>query len=180
MIIYIILALVVIVNGTFALTFFRDLMANKDTVMKEPGNPIALAIFSFIIFLLSSFGVSDFAIAAALYPKLKWVEDRKLPGTLNTECVIPVAFMALIYISSIDVGLATLIVPIVGQVTGSYLSPRYVVKLPVDTIKKFVSAGLFIAAGLILAGKFGIYPLGGDLTSLPTGMLILLGIDVTP
>lgn len=176
MIVNVILALVVIVNGAFAITFIRDLVSHKGETMKENGNPIAMAISSFIIFLLSTFGISDFAIAAALYPKLKWVDEKKLPGTLNTECVIPVAVMALIYISSIDVGLATLIVPIVAQIIGSYVSPRYVVKLPVNTIKKFVSAGLFIAAALILAGKFGIYPSGGDASNLTGIKLVVLGV----
>lgn len=176
MIVKIILSLVVLVNGTFAVIFIRDLAKHKSGIMKEPGNPILLAISSFLIFLLSTFGISDFAISTVLYPKAKWVDDRKLPGTLNTQCVIPVAAMALAYISSINVGIATLVIPIVAQVIGAYASPRFVVKLPVKSIKKFLSAGLFIAAALILAGKFGIYPSGGDATELVGFKLVLLGI----
>lgn len=173
MIVPIILALVVIVNGTFLVTFVRDLLAHKGQTMKEAGNPIALAISSFIIFLLSTFGISDFAISSSLYPKTKWVNSEKLPGTLNTQCVLPVAVMALCYISSIQVGLATLIIAIVGQVIGAYVSPRFVVKLPANTIKKFVAAGLFIAAILILANKFNVYPSGGEDTAL-TGVKLAI------
>lgn len=126
--------------------------------------------------MLSTFGISDFGISAAVYPKLKWVSDEKLPGTLNTQCVIPVAVMALLYISSIDVDMKTLLIPIVAQVLGAYLSPRYVVKLPVNTIKKFVAAGLLVAAGLILLVKFGFYPEGGAATSLSGFKLVLLGV----
>lgn len=176
MIVKIILSLVVLVNGTFAVIFIRDLAEHKSDIMKESGNPILLAISSFLIFLLSTFGISDFAISTALYPKAKWVDDRKLPGTLNTQCVIPVAAMALAYISSINVGIATLVIPIVAQVIGAYTSPRFVVKLPVKAIKKFLSAGLFIAAALILAGKFGLYPSGGEATELVGFKLVLLGI----
>lgn len=176
MVVKVILALIVIVNGAFAITFIRDLLAHKGETMKENGNPVLMAISSFVIYILSTFGISDFAIAASLYPKLKWVDEKKLPGTLNTECVIPVSIMALAYISSINVGLTTLIVAIVTQVVGSYVSPRYVVKLPTDTIKKFVSLGLFIAAALILAGKFGIYPSGGEATSLTGFKLVILGV----
>lgn len=176
MVITIILTLIAIVNGLFALTFIRDLIKHKDSVMKEPGNPIAMAISSFVIFLLSTFGISDFAISATVYPKLGWVSSKKLPGTLNTQCVIPVAAMALIYISSIDVGLATLIVAIITQVVGAYISPRFVVKLPARQIKVFIAIGLLVAAGLILAGKFGIYPTGGDATQLVGFKLILLGV----
>ncbi len=175
-IVTIILILVVLVNGAFAFMFIRDLIRHKGQTMKEPGNPFAMAISEFVIFLLSTFGVSDFAIGASLYPRLKWVEDKKLPGTLNTACVIPVAVMALAYISSINVGYATLIIAIVAQVVGAYVSPRFVVKLPVNIIKRFVAAGLLIAAALILAGKFNIYPTGGDATSLTGFKLVLLGV----
>lgn len=175
-IVTIILILVVVVNGWFAAQFTRDLIKHKGQTMKEPGNPFVMAISEFIIFLLSTFGISDFAIGASLYPRLKWVDEKKLPGTLNTACVIPVAVMALAYISTINVGLATLIIPIVAQVIGSYVSPRYVVKLPVVTIKRFISIGLFVAAFMILAGKFSIMPSGGDATSLTGFKLVLLGV----
>lgn len=175
-ILFIILSLVVIVNSIFAFTFVKDLIKNKDEVISEPGNPIAMAIALFFIFLLSTFGISDFAISAAAYPKLKWVNDKKLPGTLNTQCVIPVAVMALSYISSIEVDLTTLFVAIFTQVLGAYVSPKYVVKLPAEIIKRFVSIGLLVAAGLILAGKLGFYPVGGDAIGLSGFKLVLLGV----
>jgi uncharacterized membrane protein YfcA len=176
MVVKIVLALIVVVNGAFAISFLRDLIAHKSETFKEAGNPIAQAFSSFIIFFFSTFGISDFAISASLYPKLNWVEDKKLPGTMNAQCVIPVAVMALVYISAIDVDLVTLIVAIVAQIVGSYLSPRYVVKLPVNTIKRFVSAGLLIAAILILAGKFGVYPSGGEEIGLSGVKLVALGV----
>ena len=169
----VVLALIVQVNCFFALRFFQDLLAHRSTFMKEPGHPIALALSSFVIFLLSTFGISDFAICSSLYPKLKWVTAKKLPGTLNTECVIPVAVMALCYISAISVDITTLLAAIGCQVTGAYLSPRFVVRLPANIIKRFVALGLFVAAALILAGKFGIFPSGGIATGLSGNKLLL-------
>ncbi len=176
MLVTIILALVAVVNGIFVVYFVRDLITHKGEVMKEPGNPIVMAISSFIIFLLSTFGISDFAIGSALYPRVKWVDAKKLPGTLNTECVVPVAVMALCYISTINVGMATLIIAIVCQVIGAYVSPRFVVKLPANIIKRFISVGLLVAAALILANKFNIYPSGGDATALVGWKLILFAV----
>ena len=175
-IVTIILILVALVNGVFAFVFIRDLISHKGETMKENGNPIVMAISEFIIFLLSTFGVSDFAIGASLYPRMKWVDEKKLPGTLNTACVIPVAVMALAYISSIQVGIATLIIAVVAQVIGAYVSPRYVVKLPVNIIKRFISVGLLVAAAMILAGKFNLMPSGGDAVSLTGFKLVLLGV----
>lgn len=171
-----ILTLIVIVNGIFAITFIKDLIKHRGQINQEPGNPILMAISSFLMFFLSTFGISDFAIGTVLYRKLNWTSDKKLPGTLNTQCVIPVAVMALSYISSIDVELKTLIVCIVTQVVGAYIGPRFVVKMDVNIIKKFISAGLLIAAGLILMGKFGVYPSGGDSMGLSGFKLFMLGL----
>jgi len=176
MVLNIILTLIILVNGTFAVKFIKNLLANKNEAMNEPGNPIAMAISSFTLFFLSTFGISDFAISTVLYRKLKWTSDKKLPGTLNTQCVIPVAVMALSYISSISVELKTLIIAILAQVLGAYIGPRFVVKMNVDLIKKFISVGLLIAAGLILMGKFGVYPSGGNEVGLVGFKLISLGI----
>lgn len=175
MIVNIILGVIIVVNAVFAVAFVRDLIRNQSTVMKEPGNPVALAFFEGIVFLLSTFGISDFAIGTSVYPRTKWVPMEKLPGTLNTECVIPVAVMALCYISSIECDLTTLIVAIACQVVGAYISPRFVVKMPSNTIKKFCSVALLITACLILAGKAGIYPSGGDAIGLTGGKLVLFG-----
>ena len=175
-IVNIILLLIILVNGTFAIKFILDYIAHREVAKKEPGNPIAMASATFLMFLLSTFGISDFAVGTVLYSKLKWTKAKILPGTLNTQCVIPVAVMALAYISSIDVDLTTLIVAILTQVLGAYIGPRYVVKMNVNLIKKFISAGLLIAAGLILMGKLGIYPTGGEAVGLAGSKLILLGI----
>ncbi len=176
MVVKIILALVVLVNGAFAIVFLQDLLKHRKETFQEPGNPIAIAFSSIVIFFLSTFGISDFAISASLYPKTKWVSDKKLPGTMNTQCVIPVAVMALAYISTINVSLATLIIAIAAQVIGAYISPRFVANAPVKTIKKFVIAGLFIAAALIIAGKIGVYPTGGTATGLTGIKLVALGV----
>lgn len=176
MMLKILLALIIIVNGLFAASFIKDLIKNKGTVMKEEGNPIIMGISSFIIFMLSTFGISDFAVSTVLYRKMKFVDDKRLPGTLNTQCVLPVAAMALIYISSIDVEITTLLVCIIAQVIGAYIGPRFVVKMNVQSIKKFISVGLIIAAILILMGKFGVYPSGGEAVGLTGWKLVLLGV----
>lgn len=175
-IVYIILALVLVVNGAFGILFARDLAKNRGTVMKEPGNPIALAILSPIIFFFSTFGISDFAVASAIYPKLKWVDPKRLPGTLNTQCAIPVAFMALFFIRTIEVGIWTLVIAIAMQIIGSYVSPRFVVKLPAKQIKIFISIGLLIASVMITFRLIGFMPSGENMYYLTGWRLAVLAI----
>ncbi|MDQ0176352.1 sulfite exporter TauE/SafE family protein [Bacillus chungangensis] len=172
----IILTLIVIVNGIFAIKFLKDLNKNKQAMRKEPGSNLFLAISSSIIFFFSTFGISDFAISTILYRKKKLVEDTKLPGTLNTQCVIPVAVMALAFISVIKVDMTTLVVCIVAQIIGAYIGPRFVVKLSATVIRRFIGTGLVIATVLILAGKFNLIPSGGTATGLSGGKLIFAAI----
>ena len=172
----ILLLLIVLVNGSFAFVFIRDVLKHKEEVKKEPAKSGWLALSSFLMFFLSTFGISDFAIGTVLYSKAKWVSMKKLPGTLNTECVIPVAVMALSYITGITVGIKTLVVCIVCQVIGAYLGPRFVVKLPEKTIKIFVGWGLIIASLLIVAGQLNWIPSNGTATELSGFKLVLAGV----
>lgn len=174
--IQILLVLIVLINLGFLFYFMRDLVHHWSDVMSEPATTWALPFSSFIIFLLSTFGISDFAISTALYPKVHWTSIKKLPGTLNTQCVVPVAAMALSYITAITVDIKTLAICILAAVIGAYIGPRFVVKLPVAIIKKFITAGLIIAALMILAGKLNWIPSNGTATSLSGWKLILTAI----
>lgn len=169
----VLLSLIILVNGYFLLVFVKDLINNKQEFKEETGSMKLLPITSFLTFFLSTFGISDFAIGTVLYPKLNWTTMKKLPGTLNTQCVIPVAAMALSYISSVEVGIKTLAVCIISQVIGAYIGPKFVVKLPEKTIKNFVGVGLIVAAFLIFAGQMNWIQSNGVATELYGGKLIL-------
>jgi uncharacterized membrane protein YfcA len=162
----IILSLIVAVNSAFIIRFMVDLIQHRDDLRNDKANNLLVAFSSMIIFFLSSFGVCDFAISTIFYRIKKLVSDKKLPGTLNTQCVIPVAVMALTFISTIQVDLLTLIVCIASQVFGAYLGPRFVVKLPTKTIRNILGMGLFIAAFFIVAGKLHWMPVGGTAIEL--------------
>ena len=169
----ILLLLVVIVNAYFAFIFVKDLLVHKHEVMSEKANTLALPFSSAIIFFLSTVGISDFAISTSLYPKLQWTSVKKLPGTLNTQCTIPVAVMALAYITSIEVSVTTLIVCIVSQMVGSYFGAKFAVKLPADKLKVSIGIGMIVAALTIFGGKFGFLPSGGEATEL-TGIKLVI------
>lgn len=165
-VLYLIFAGIIVVNGLFAYLFLKDYWKHREEAKKEPGPPLLICISSFIIYFLSTFGVSDYAISTAFYRATKWVDDKKIPGTLNTQCVLPVTVMALAYIKSIEVDILTLVLCIVSQTLGSYILPRFVVKLPIKTIRRVIGFGLLGATVIILMGKFGLFPIGGELTGL--------------
>lgn len=170
-----VLILVVAVNCLYMFYFINDLTSPSARDKGETGNSFWIGLISFFQFLLSTFGISDFAIGSAVYSKLKWVSTKKLPGTLNSAAVIPVAFMALIYITSIEVDLATLVVPIVAQAAGAYFSPRFVVKMPTRPLRVFLSLGMFVTVLRMVGEEIGFFPAGGTATALSVGGLALLG-----
>ena len=163
----VILGLIILVNGLFAYRLIVDLIRHKSEVWREPGSNIFFAFLGIVSQFLGTFGISDFAFNAVAFRLTKTVEDKKIPETLNAACVVPVAFMALAYITVIKVDVFTLVVLIIAQTTGSYLTPRIVVKLPVRRIRIGIAVGLLCAAAFILAGKLQLIPSGGDLTGLP-------------
>lgn len=167
---------IVLINLLFIFVLVRDLLRHRDEIMSEPASSIWTPIAQAVIYFLSTFGISDFAISTALYPKAKWVSMKKLPGTLNTQCVIPVFVMSLAYITNITVGIKTLLVAIICQVIGAYLGPRFVVKLPERVIRNFVIVGLLVATALIVAGKMGLIPSNGTATELYGWKLWLTGL----
>ncbi len=162
----IVLGLIALINLFFLVSFLRDLSKNRSEMSTEPGNPVVLGLWSAFVFFFSTFGISDFALSTIFYRKMKLIDDKKLPGTLNTQCVIPVAVMALAYITNISVDVKTLIVCIVAQVLGAYIGPKFVVRLKAETIRLIMGTGLFIAAAFIVAGLIGLMPQGGNLTGL--------------
>lgn len=169
----IVLGLIALINLFFLVSFLRDLSKNRSEMRTEPGNPVVLGLWSAFVFFFSTVGISDFALSTIFYRKMKLIDDKKLPGTLNTQCVIPVAVMALAYITNISVDVKTLIVCIVAQVLGAYIGPKFVVRLKAETIRLIMGTGLFIAASFIVAGLIGLMPQGGNLTGL-SGIKLLI------
>ena len=174
----ILLILVVAVNLYFAFLLIKDLMKHKSQVMSEPASTKALPFSSPIIFFLSTMGISDFAISSSLYPKLNWVSVKKLPGTLNTQCTIPVAVMALAYITSSEVVVMTLVVCIVSQMMGSYFGAKFAIGLPAEKLRLSIGIGMLVAFFIILGGKFGLLPSGGTATELTGIKLVIASVTL--
>jgi len=141
-------------------------MAHWPETLREPGRLPWQALNSTIIYFLSAFGISDFAICTALYHKTGWAGPRKLPGTLNTQCAMPVLIYGISYLTGVEVDLITLLPCMAALTLGAYLSPRLAVRLPVRRIRQILVAGLLFAGSFILAGKLQLLPLSGGETGL--------------
>ncbi|MDR1150081.1 MAG: hypothetical protein LBJ93_00425 [Clostridiales bacterium] len=151
-------------------------MSNKENIFKEHHNFFIVSISSFFIYFMSSFGISDFVLSTVIYNKLNYLKSKKLIATMNISCVIPCFMMAILSINSIYVDPTTILVAILSQVTGAYLTPKLISKLNKKIINIFIIIGLFTAAIIILIGKLNFFPIAGNETKLFGNKLILFGI----
>ncbi len=164
---------ILLINGLFLWRFISDALKNKALLAREPGNPVGLGLGLGSIFFCSALGMSDFALSTVLYRKMRWVEDKLLPGTLNAQSVIPVSTMALAFIQDVKVDFLTLGLCILSQVIGAYFGPRLVVKLSAKAIRLCIGAGLVAATLFILAGKLHLVPVGGTAMGLSGTKLMI-------
>jgi len=164
--------------GVFALGFagyfIKDLLANKDNLEKETNFSIAAGI-GFITNFLDTLGIGSFAPMTALLRGFKQIQDRVIPGTLNTSCAIPVVIEAFIFVTIIEVEIITLISMVVAAVVGTVIGAGFVAKLPEKKIQLVMGIALLTTAFFMLSGRLGwIAGLGtGEAIGLTGGKLII-------
>ncbi|VWL84831.1 sulfite exporter TauE/SafE family protein [Oceanivirga miroungae] len=174
------LKILLIVIAILGLYFFyylvKDSLNNKEEYRDSKINNFWLAILSIIIFFFSTFGISDFALSTVIYTRLKWLKLKDLIGTINIDSMIPTILMALIYLSSVEVGTKTLIVCIVAQIIGGYIGPNIAFVLNEEIIKKIIGVGLIIVSIIVLLGQLGYINATGSLKELDGVRLIIAAI----
>lgn len=170
---FIFLLLIVLLNGFFLMRLLQDLVKKWQDIKHDTASTMLLIISSPIIFFCSALGISDFTLSTLFYRKMNFLNDKKLPGTLNTQCVIPVTVIAVAFISVIHVDSITLSVCIIAQMIGAYFGPRIVVIFSLKSIRLMIGLGMLLSTLFILAGKFNLMPYGGVAIALSNGKLLV-------
>ena len=141
---FIFLLLIVLLNGFFLMRLLQDLVKNWQDIKHDTASTMLLMISSLIIFFCSALGISDFTLSTLFYRKMNFLKNKKLPGTLNTQCVIPVTVIAVAFISVIHVDSITLSVCIIAQMIGAYLGPSIVMRFSLKSIRLIIGLGMFL------------------------------------
>ena len=158
----------------FSFEFVKDVAKHKDNLETET-NFLTAGIIGFITNFFDTLGIGSFAPTTALLKAFRQIHDRVLPGTLNVSCTIPVVTEAFIFITVIEVEPITLISMIAAATLGAFLGAGIVSGLPERKVQLGMAIALFVTAFLMLAGKMGWMPGGGEALGL-TGMKLVLGI----
>lgn len=155
----------------FSAVFLKDFMNHKDNL--ENNSWPKLIGIGFITDFFDTLGIGSFAPTTALLKFMKQTQDRLLPGTLNVAHTLPVILEAFIFIKVIEVEAVTLISLLAAATVGAWLGAGIIAKLPERKIQITMSIALFVTAFLMLAGKMGWMPGGGEAIGLTGGKLII-------
>lgn len=155
--------------------FFKDYREVKRKNKVEKENKVALSGIGFIICFFDTLGIGGFAPMTAIFKQFKLVNDRIIPGTLNTAMTIPIVIEALIFIKDVKVDLLTLISMLIAATLGALLGAGYVSKLNEKKVQLYMGIALIVVVIIMLAGKLGILSSGGDAVGL-SGIKLIIAI----
>jgi len=167
------------VGIAFAGLWARHLRARRraEASRGEPTLPLTPSLFhlavGFVTDFLDTLGIGSFATTTTAYRLSGRADDRLLPGTLNVGHALPTIAQALIYVTIIEVDLATLVVMIVAAVAGGYLGSGIVSGWSRRAVQVVLGTALLVAATLMLCSLLGFLPKGGQSLSLPGARLLL-------
>lgn len=161
-----------LLTAWFAIVFIKDFMANKNN-LEEHNSWGKVTFIGFITDFFDTLGIGSFAPTTALVKAMKQTQDRLIPGTLNVSHTIPVVLEAFIFMTVIEVEPVTLIGMLAAATVGAWVGAGIVSKLPERKVQVAMGVALFITAFLMLAGKMGWMPGGGDAIGLSGSKLII-------
>ena len=171
-----ILRAIQIILGAYAIflavIIFSDYIKNKEKYVTMK-NKVLHFIIGVVVNFFDALGIGNFATTVAAYGVFNLVEDKKIPGTLNVGVAIPVIFEAFMFTTTVKVEFSTLLPFVACGVIGSIVGNRIVKMVSQSVVTKGMAIGLLIAACMMLAGKLGIIPAGGELTGL-TGIKLII------
>jgi uncharacterized membrane protein YfcA len=145
---------------------------------QESGYPSLLhLLIGFFANFFDTLGIGSFATTTTVYKLRKLVDDRLVPGTLNTGHALPTIVQALIYITIVKVDFTTLLLLIVAAVAGSWLGAGVVSGLSRRAVQIGMGTALLIAAGFMLASQLQLLPGGGTALAL-AGPKLFVGLAI--
>lgn len=173
-----VLAYIILLAGLiYAAVIIKIIYAGKDQLGKVPGDLRQLSIFEFIIFLLSSFGITDYTMQTILGKKLRIITDEELPGTVVGCSLVPGAILGFFLLRTGDyVEIKTLLacgIPVaIGSILGSNLAGR----LDGKTIKSIMRIALILSLVFLIIRMIISRGVTGNASGLTGTKLIVVAV----
>jgi len=144
----------------------------KERLLAVP-KKIPLLFTGLIANIADTLGIGSFAIIVALNNRWKFVNDKKIPGTLNGQAVLPAMLQSLLFLHVIELDITLLIGYVLSACLGGIVSGYLVARLDQQSIRIAMCFGFFGIGSLILANQLGLLPVGGEEVSLSPGKFVV-------
>ncbi len=165
---YIIDGLIILLSLSVCVLMLR-LLAREKLEPKVPipwGIKVKLFFCGIVAFISDTIGIGSFAVIIALTKYFSLMEDKLIPGTINTAQIIPGAIEAIIFLQVIHVDYLTLVVLIIGACIGGVIGGTTVSKLNQQRTQIWMATSFIALALLILANQLHLLPIGGHAIEL--------------
>ena len=169
-------------------------LRTRSAVQAEKGSFGSLCLWETVIYFCATMGISDFLLNTLLLNKLKITEDKNLPGTLVTSCVVPGAVIAFFLLRVENpVELVTLIPCCIAITAGSIAGGKFVTRLDSKKVRRFMTIALIFSLAAVLVriglsrgepgtavGLGGIRLVLAILLSFAAGVVNMMGVPMKP
>ena len=126
-------------------------LKDRERIGEEQGNIVYYSLCGFLVYMVTSLGVSDSALNTLAFRRKRYVPMEDLPGTLVTCAVVPFCTMSYAYLSYIDMSLGKILILAAASAAGSYFGASVVSRCQQRIIRLMVMTALFVSACIILA-----------------------------
>jgi uncharacterized membrane protein YfcA len=132
-------------------------------------------LVGFVTAFFDTLGIGSFATTTAVFKLRNMIPVKEIPGTLNVGHTLSTIAQAYIYTQIVKVDSTTLLLMILGAMTGSWLAVGVVVHWPRRRIQTGMGVALLGAAVVMLVSQLNAVPGGGDAFAL-SGTRLAVGV----
>jgi uncharacterized membrane protein YfcA len=132
-------------------------------------------LLGFVTAFFDTLGIGSFATTTAVFKLRNMIPVKEIPGTLNVGHTLSTIAQAYIYTQIVKVDSTTLLLMILGAMTGSWLAAGAVVHWPRRRIQIGMGVALLGAAVVMLVSQLNAVPGGGDAFAL-SGTRLAVGV----
>ncbi|MBV8345902.1 MAG: sulfite exporter TauE/SafE family protein [Candidatus Eremiobacteraeota bacterium] len=118
--------------------------------LPKPLSAATSIAIGFVTNFFDTLGIGSFATTTSLYKFLRFVPDERIPGTLNVGHTLPTILEAAIFIVSVAVAPATLLLLIAASIVGAWLGAGFVARLHRRYVQIGMGSALAVAAVLFI------------------------------
>src|SRR6202521_3763279 len=134
------------VTVVFIAAWARSVRRSRPATGLRP-TPLEMAV-GFVTNFFDTLGIGSFAPTTSVFKLKRMVPDERIPGTLNVGHTLPTVAEALVFITIVNVGMATLGGLIAASVAGAWLGAGVVSSWPRRRVQLGMGGALLAAAAL--------------------------------